>query len=559
MKRRIFLNMCALAFVILFFASGLFLLSFYRFFNGQMRDEVKEKAIIIAEGLKSTTEDEAFLSSLKLNETNNRLTLIEKDGNVLYDSYTTSGALENHLNRPEIIEAFNKGYGEAVRFSSTLKEETYYYSLLLNEDTVLRLSSTTNSIYTLFGGVLPYIFLIVVGVFGSCLVIAFLLTKKITDPINKINLDKPQEAVEYDELAPLYRRIEEQNKQIREQLKDLESQRDKISLILENMKEGIMLLDNKGIILTINKSLLRIMKVPEGSFEGKSFLELTRKLSLSEGVKEALEGSYNDGDVLLEGKNYHYFISPVYDENTITGAMMLFVDVTEKRKAEKIRREFSANVSHELKTPLTSISGYAEMISTGMAGYDDSKLFASKIQTEAGRLIGLISDIMKLSQLEEGNSYKDFQEINLLEIIEVVTERLEPQLKERELKLSIEGQDTFINGNKMMLEELVFNLCENAIKYNEEEGSISISIKELKDKVTLEVRDSGIGIPKEHHERIFERFYRVDKSHSKKTGGTGLGLAIVKHIAEYHKGSVTVESEEGIGTSIKVEFSKALP
>ena len=556
MRKKIFKNMSILASFVALAASLLYSAYYYSFFRSQLKDEVKEKAIIISTGIEDASDKYRYLKDLDLKGSSNRLTLIDSQGDVLYDSHIDVSVLENHLMRPEVQEALKTGSGEEVRESSTQLERIYYYALRLADGSILRLAMTTRSFQAIFFKALPYVFLFMTVIIALCVFIALRLTKKITRPINDINLNNEEFIPPYPELAPFYHKIEEQNTRINEQLRALKEQNSKIKLILSNTTEGIALIDGMGRVLSVNNSLLDIVGAPKDSYEGRSFVEVSRKTILNESLKAALQGREGRGELTIGEKIYSFTLNPVYHGGVIEGAILLLVDVTEKHKAEIIRREFSANVSHELKTPLTSISGYAEMISTGMATFDDSKSFAGKIQKEASRLLEIITDIMKLSRLEEGKLQEDIKEVNLLKIINTSAERLSGAIAAKELTLELPLSEAYTFGNEGMLEELVFNLMENAIKYNRPQGKISVELEEDDSLVKLAVKDTGIGISLEDQERIFERFYRVDKSHSKKTGGTGLGLAIVKHIAEYHKGSIRVISEIGKGTTMEVTLRK---
>ena len=552
MRKKIFINMSILAIFVVLVASLLYSVYYYNFFKKQMQIGVKERATIISRGIEVADDKEAYLKSLDFKDTSNRLTLIDGSGEVLFDSHLDESILENHLFRPEVQEAIRTGSGEEIRESSTQLEKIYYYAIRLSDSSILRLAMTTKSFQSLFFNAMPFIFLFMAVIIALCLFIAFQLTKKITHPINDITLDEGELVSPYQELAPFYYKIDEQNRRINEQLRALKEQSSKIKLILNNTIEGIALIDGKGKVLSVNNSLLNIVGAPQDDYEGRSFIEVSRKSIFNDSLKLALKGQNTNGEINLGEKVYSFTSNPVYHDGVIEGAILLLVNVTEKHKAEKIRKEFSANVSHELKTPLTSISGYAEMISTGMASYDDSRVFGEKIQKEAARLLSIITDIMKLSRLEEGHLHQDMKEVNLLEVINTTAERLEGAVAEKSINLVIPERVVYTFGDEGMLGELIYNLIENAIKYNVPQGKVIVELEEKDGKVKLRVIDTGIGIDPKDQERIFERFYRVDKSHSKKTGGTGLGLAIVKHIVEYHKGAIRLSSEIGKGTIIEV-------
>ena len=554
MRKKIFINMSIIAIFVVLASSLLYSVYYYNFFKNQMKIGVKERATIISKGIEETEDKEAYLKNLDFKDTSNRVTLIDGSGEVLFDSHLDESILESHLFRPEVQEAIKTGSGEEIRESSTQLEKIYYYAIRLSDSSILRLAMTTKSFQSLFFSALPFILLFMAVIIALCLFIAFQLTKKITSPINDINLDEGELISPYQELDPFYYKIDEQNKRINEQLRALKEQSSKIKFILNNTIEGIAIIDGKGKVLSINNSLLDIVGAPQDDYEGRSFIEVSRKSIFNDSLKLALKGQNTNGEINLGEKVYSFTSNPIYYDGVIEGAILLLVNVTEKHKAEKIRREFSANVSHELKTPLTSISGYAEMISTGMASYDDSKTFAEKIQKEAARLLSIITDIMKLSRLEEGHLHQEMKEVNLLEVINTTAGRLAGAVAEKSINLVLPEKEAYTFGNEGILGELIFNLIENAIKYNIPQGMVIVELEEKDGKVKLRVIDTGIGIDPKDQERIFERFYRVDKSHSKKTGGTGLGLAIVKHIVEYHKGAIRLSSEIGKGTTIEVIF-----
>ena len=554
MERRIFLYMCGLSFIAFLLATTLTLWGFNSYFSRQMEDRVRAEAQIAAESLNSVSDRNELLDSFDIADSNSRITLIRPNGEVLFDSDADARTMENHLDRVEVSDALKNGTGEAVRVSGTLGNKTFYYAIRLDDGFVVRMAASASSVYSIFIGILPYLLFVGGFVFILCALLAYQLTQKIVSPIYTIDLEHPQDNHGYDELIPLLMRINEQNRLIKIQMDSLASERDTIKIILSNMREGLVLLDKDSKILSVNQSATRLLGVPNLNYLGQSLLVLTRDLILGESVAKALEGTHNDGILSLEEKYYHYFASPVYEKGTVNGAILLLLDITQMHQAEKLRREFSANVSHELKTPLTSISGYAEMIESGMAEAGDVKGFAGKIKSEALGLMALINDIIKLSRLDEAKDEMQFEPVNLLSAARMAARRLQQQAREKQVEIIIDGDEEEVNGEETMLQELIYNLCENAIKYNKQGGKVHINVSQGMDEVRLTVSDTGIGIPPEHQGRVFERFYRVDKSHSKKTAGTGLGLAIVKHIAQYHGAKISLESEEFEGTKIIVDF-----
>jgi two-component system phosphate regulon sensor histidine kinase PhoR len=420
---------------------------------------------------------------------------------------------------------------------------------------ILRAAKTTDSFFALFGRALPAVFGVLICAIIICYIAAGRLTNRIVKPLNAIRLDGEITAGEitapYDELIPFVRAIEKQRAQIAGQLASLRERSDAINAIMENMSEGAALLDHRGIILSANKSVLRIFGI-DAPMEGKNVLELLRDITLLEYTRNALAGSRGEADMERAGRDYRVYFSPVTDN----GAVLLFLDVTEKSKAEKLRREFSANVSHELKTPLTSISGYAEMLDSGMAQECDKAAFIRKIKDESWHLISLVEDIMLLSRLDEGENRELFAPVNLVAVARESAVALAQKASELGVSIIASGADIIVNANPSLMAELFFNLIDNAIKYNKPGGSVTVEVAETNGLVTASVSDTGIGIPKKAQSRVFERFYRVDKSRSKKTGGTGLGLAIVKHITAVHNAEITLDSREGEGTRVTVYFKR---
>jgi two-component system phosphate regulon sensor histidine kinase PhoR len=549
MRKKIYVSICLLSVLTILLTTILTLSVCYNQFSSQIKKDLINEAKLIAAHLNDNADDKGFLMGVK--NTSKRITLISADGDVLFDSSIDISKMENHNNRTEVILARAEGFGESERLSDTLKVKTFYYAAVLDDSSVLRIAQAADSIFSMFIDVVPTVFAITLVILIFALFVAKYLTKNIVLPINKIDLDNVHDEEIYDELLPFIKRITEQNKKIYYQMEQLKRQKTRLNIISENMNEGLLVLDGSGLVLSINNSALKIFGLEKSDIIGKSFLYLTRHLEMIEHIKYALNGKNGTTVVNIGAGMYELFYSPVFENNAVCGAMLLLFDVSEKIKAEKIRREFSANVSHELKTPLTTILGYSQMINSGMAKQGDIKSFTLKIEKEAKRLILLTEDIIKLSSLDEQSGIKDMQRVNLFEIANYMAEVLESKIKEKGIKINIYGEDTFVKGNKSMLEELVFNLYDNGIKYNKDGGSINVSIKDK----SICVSDTGIGIPKESIERIFERFYQVDSSRSKKISGTGLGLSIVKHIAILHSAQITVNSKLGKGTEIIVGFN----
>jgi len=544
MKKRIYLNMLLLTFLSVFLVSSSLVFIFYTKFSNQVTSELKSKAIFIENILNQNDNNIKFMQSINLPLSDIRISIISQKGTVLYDNMSNSAKMENHLHREEVVEALKYGTGESKRFSNTLGMETYYYSKKLSDGTILRVSKTINSIYNMFLNSLYVSIFIILLILILNHFLAKNLTKKIIEPINNINLNTT-EAV-YDELSPLIRTITHQRSEIETHLHEVKSKAETITAISENMKEGIILIDKNGTILSANKSASNIfnLTVPIG----KNIVEISRNVEIIEHAKSALKGIRSDITTNIAGCVYSTFFSPVPDN----GAIILLLDITERVQSEKIRREFSANVSHELKTPLTSISGYAEMLENNMVKSDDINLFAGKIKDESTRLLNLIDDIIMLSRLDETEDKNDFEAIDLSAIVDEVMENLKSKAQKSKVSLKATIEPVTVKANKQMMFELLYNLTDNAIKYNKTDGLVNISVSNEQGKVKIIISDTGIGIPNQHINRIFERFYRIDKSHSKKTGGTGLGLSIVKHIVNYHEGTIEIDSSEGIGTNITI-------
>jgi len=538
----LFLSVISIALVAVFLA-----LVFYIGFDNQVKGELQNNAVLLEQVLNRIEDDADYLRLLSLSGGDIRITLIASDGSVTYDNMADSSGMENHAHRKEIVEALTDGTGESSRISSTFGEKAYYYSKKLSDGTVLRVSKTTSSIYGVFMRNLPICILIMLLILLLSHFIAKSLTKKITKPINDIDLNTAE--CVYDELSPLIRTITNQRQQIDSHISEIQQRNITTAAIVENMQEGILLLDKSGVILALNHSAMGLFGADEGAV-GKNIIEITRNTEIIENSKAASEGVRSSFVVDISAKTYTAFFSPV----SSGGAIVLFLDITDRANAEKMRREFSANVSHELKTPLTSISGYAEMIEGGMAEAEDVAAFAGKIKDEAARLLDLIEDIMKLSEMDEADRAKRFEEVDLAATAQEVAGSLRSKAAECGIAVKTDLQKTVVSANRQMMFELMYNLLDNAIKYSKPNGSVEIAVNSGDGAAKITVADNGIGISKAHIGRIFERFYRADKSHSKKTGGTGLGLSIVKHIAACHSGEVRVESEENVGTVVIVEL-----
>jgi two-component system phosphate regulon sensor histidine kinase PhoR len=577
--------MMVLTVIALILISAAICFVFYGHLSGVVRGELRDWAGVFRQADAATVLRE--VEGIEAADT--RVTLIGPDGAVEYDNAVSAGDMENHAGREEVAEALASGAGESRRLSDTLGEETYYYAVRLNDGNVLRASRTTSSVWGLFRGSLPAVALAVLAVFIIGYFMARNLTKKIVAPINGVDLKEGPVTPPYDELAPFVRTIEEQKEQLAVQYKDLKKRADTINTIMDNMKEGIIFVDERGVIVSINSSAGAILSA-DGPANGKSILEVIRDIDLMANVREALAGSHEEVVKEYDGRIYRVFISPVAEG----GAIILLLDVTEKAMGEKLRREFSANVSHELKTPLTSIYGYAEMLYNGMISKSDEHKLLGKIKDEAQRMNTLIQDIILVSKLDEGGGEEAFEDVDLRAVALEALEALSLNAKENKVSVYISGGEggapdreersgadggdsggaliaragrasaVGIRADRSMMYELFYNLIDNAVKYNKPGGEVRVGIGRPDSpngfgesglagpQVEITVADTGIGIPKESQSRVFERFYRVDKSRSKKKGGTGLGLAIVKHIVLLHGGRVSLESRENEGTVITV-------
>jgi len=538
MKKRIFSSMLLLTVICLISVSATLCAVFYMQLSSSVQSEVRQRAAILKDTI--TSENYSMLTISDM-----RLTIISADGAVLYDDDQSTGTLQNHSDREEIREALESGIGESRRFSNTLKQETYYYAIMLNNGLILRLAKTTNSIWGMFGGALPIVSLVVLAIIVMGYFFAGRLTRRIVNPINKVDIEAKLSAP-YDELVPFVQTISRQREHIEQQMSDLQNRSGTISAIMDNMSEGIILVNRQGIVLSVNKSAAEIFDI-HSSTSGKNILEILRDAELTEHMRYALSGIRGEINLSRNGRTYRVYFSPVTD----SGAIILFLDITEKSMSEKLRREFSANVSHELKTPLTTIYGNAEMLENGMVKESDKPQFYVKIKDESARLITLIEDIIMLSQLDEESGDIAFEDVDLAAAAAEVIESLSDKAKEQNVEISVSGGGV-LSANPSQLSEMFYNLIDNAIKYNTLGGKVDVKINSAGGHAEITVTDTGIGIPQSAQSRIFERFYRVDKSRSKKTGGTGLGLAIVKHIVMAYNGSIELKSTIDKGTSITV-------
>ena len=549
MKKKIFKNTILIILLLVVLCGASIIGVLYNYFNKQYVTSLDQAAGYIAEGVDLAGMD--FLTNL--NEKEKRITWVAADGTVLYDNKADISTMENHKNRTEIKQAMTSSAGTSVRYSKTLSEETIYHAIRIGDGSVVRVSVIRKSMPALLMKVLlPVLLVLLLGVEFSA-ILAYRLSRQITTPLEAIDLDHPDESTVYDELSPFIRKIRLQNEEIQKAMNQLQAQKNEFAMITENMQEGFLVVDKQAIVLSHNRSISKIFDV-DSSVDGKHVLEINRSEEFTECIKKAIQGIHSEYICPVKGRYYNIYANPVFRNNEVAGAVVIITDVTEKEEREDLRREFSANVSHELKTPLTSISGIAEIIKNGIVDKKDVKPFAGKIYDEARRLIHLVEDIIKLSQLDEGEQAVEMTQIDLYDLTKIELRHLEPVAEEKHVAISLEGEHVMVSGIHSVLEEMVYNLIENAIKYNKEDGTIDIAIKKEKHRCEFLVKDSGIGIPEDQLDRIFERFYRVDKSHSKEIGGTGLGLSIVKHGAKLHNAEIKIKSTLGVGTEIKLIF-----
>lgn len=553
MKKRIYRNILTLAAFALILILGVCVSFFGNSFRSQTRTELAAEAAFVSKACEEAGDGTAFCEGMgKIGDI--RLTLISPDGTVLYDSDASASDMENHLKRPEVAEAFEDGSGSASRLSSTMDSVTYYEAVRLSDGNVLRLCMKRTSIFQIFLQMLPLLAAVAAILLLTALLSARTLTGKIVSAINDIDLKHPSKTIVFPELEPLLNRMDTQNEQLKQQMSDLLEQERKFQIITTNMNEGLILLDASEKIVFMNQSLKESLGAGKMDYTGKHISLFHRSAQMSEVIQNAQKGKARDAVITFYERKFHIYGNPVFENSKITGVVLFFVDISEKERAEQMRREFTANVSHELKTPLTSISGYAEMIQNQMVQPKDIPVFAGKIYDEAGRLLVLINDIIKLSRMDEGQNIQPKEVVDLAEISQDIYTRLLPVAEKKTVTFEMEISKVQVLAVRPMIYDMIYNLCENAIKYNKEQGHVMLEVFEKEERPIIRVTDTGIGIPAKHQERIFERFYRVDKSHSRQTGGTGLGLAIVKHVVEYHGGYIEIHSREGIGTVITIHL-----
>lgn len=551
MKNKIFRALVALAAMAVLVASGLITFLVSQDYFNETKKELAQEARYISMGLESGGND--FLNKIAAeNGSNVRITLIDKDGIVLFDNQAEAKTLENHAMRQEIMEAVAVGAGEAERFSDTLDKTTYYYAVRLEDGKILRLARTIDSIYKSVLQMLPIMGGIVIVVAFLASIVARRVTFNLIKPLDQVNLDEPLDNETYDELAPFLTRIAKQKRQLSKNLKKLRAKQEELTIITNNMNEGLVLLNGHQNVLFINESAAKIFGFSAKEVIGRNILTVDRAQEVQDLLQKV--ASNGNGEELYEKEGHYYQLSGSSVNGS--GSVILIYDVTEKMTAEKLRREFSANVSHELKTPLQSILGYAEIMKNGLVKDEDKQRFLERIHAEAGNMIELIQNIMELSRLDENKTLDEFEDVDLLKLAQSVTLRLKHKAQTKGVTLNVSGSSACVCGVQSILSEVLYNLVDNSIKYNKDNGKVDVKVQDGSEEVTVSVSDTGIGIGAADRERVFERFYRADKSHSKEIGGTGLGLSIVKHGVLFHKGRVELESEPGVGTTITFVLPK---
>lgn len=551
MKNKIFRALVALAAMAVLVASGLITFLVSQDYFNETKKELAQEARYISMGLESGGND--FLNKIAAeNGSNVRITLIDKDGIVLFDNQAEAKTLENHAMRQEIMEAVAVGAGEAERFSDTLDKTTYYYAVRLEDGKILRLARTIDSIYKSVLQMLPIMGGIVIVVAFLASIVARRVTFNLIKPFDQVNLDEPLDNETYDELAPFLTRIAKQKRQLSKNLKKLRGKQEELTIITNNMNEGLVLLNGQQNVLFINESAAKIFGFSAKEVIGRNILTVDRAQEVQDLLQKVSQAGKGEGLYEKDGHFYQLSGSSVNG----SGSVILIYDVTEKMTAEKLRREFSANVSHELKTPLQSILGYAEIMKNGLVKDEDKQRFLERIHAEAGNMIELIQNIMELSRLDENKTLDEFEDVDLLKLAQSVTLRLKHKAQTKGVTLNVNGSSACVCGVQSILSEVLYNLVDNSIKYNKDNGKVDVKVQDGSEEVTVSVSDTGIGIGAADRERVFERFYRADKSHSKEIGGTGLGLSIVKHGVLFHKGRVELESEPGVGTTITFVLPK---
>lgn len=548
MTKKIFHSILLVACTVLLACYLVILTSLNDYFTSLRKSQLKTQLSFAS----TAVEDEGIEYLKNLENGEYRLTLIDTDGTVLYDTNADAATMENHSDRREFQEAFLSGYGESHRYSRTLTEQTYYFAKKLSDDRVLRISTSQVTIVSLLLGMLQPLLVITFLAILLSVFLAKRASRNLVKPLNNLDLNDPLSNDVYEELSPLLRHMAQQNKQIALQMDELSRSQNEFNAITSNMSEGLIVLNKDGVVVSLNTAARKIFEAEEDSI-GKDFLTIDRTPEISRAIKETLSGKKQELEYEKNGRNYDLCINQIVEKDEVIGVLLLAIDNTEKIQAEQNRREFTANVSHELKTPLQSIIGSADLIESGLVKPEDMPRFIGHIKTDAARLVSLVSDIIRLSQLDE-NTEMNWETVDALSVAKEALEMVGPIAESRNISLTIKGEPAPLNSVHKLLYDIIYNLCDNAVKYNKEGGFVKVDVKTAGDKVQIAVSDNGVGIAPADQSRVFERFYRVDKSHSRESGGTGLGLSIVKHAVAYLKGSISLESTLGKGTTITVSF-----
>lgn len=548
MTKKIFHSILLVACTVLLACYLVILTSLNDYFTSLRKSQLKTQLSFAS----TAVEDEGIEYLKNLENGEYRLTLIDTDGTVLYDTNADAATMENHSDRREVQEAFLSDYGESHRYSRTLTEQTYYFAKKLSDDRVLRISTSQVTIVSLLLGMLQPLLVITFLAILLSVFLAKRASRNLVKPLNNLDLNDPLSNDVYEELSPLLRHMAQQNKQIALQMDELSRSQNEFNAITSNMSEGLIVLNKDGVVVSLNTAARKIFEAEEDSI-GKDFLTIDRTPEISRAIKETLSGKKQELEYEKNGRNYDLCINQIVEKDEVIGVLLLAIDNTEKIQAEQNRREFTANVSHELKTPLQSIIGSADLIESGLVKPEDMPRFIGHIKTDAARLVSLVSDIIRLSQLDE-NTEMNWETVDALSVAKEALEMVGPIAESRNISLTIKGEPAPLTSVHKLLYDIIYNLCDNAVKYNKEGGFVKVDVKTAGDKVQVAVSDNGVGIAPADQSRVFERFYRVDKSHSRESGGTGLGLSIVKHAVAYLKGSISLESTLGKGTTITVSF-----
>lgn len=551
MTKKIFHSILLVATTVLLACFLVILTSLNDYFISLRRSQLKTQLSFAVKAV----EDEGMQYLDGLNTGDYRLTLIAPDGTVLYDTVADASSMENHSQREEIIKARETGYGESSRYSSTLTEKTLYFAQKLSDESVLRISTSHLTVLSLLLGMLQPLLVIVFLAIVLSVVLAMRSSKKLVAPLNNLNLQDPLSNDVYEELTPLLRHMDQQNKQIASQMEDLSRSRNEFNAITSNMSEGLIVLNKDGTVVSLNPAAAGIFNTSEDAV-GEDFLTIDRTPEISKAIKDTLSGKKQEMQLEKNGRNYELCINCILENKDVIGVLLLAIDNTDKIQAEQNRKEFTANVSHELKTPLQSIIGSADLLESGLVKPEDTSRFIGHIKTDAARLISLVSDIIRLSQLDE-NTEMPWEKADALEIAKEAVEMITPLAESRKITLTVEGKSAPLYSVHKLLYDIIYNLCDNAVKYNRDGGFVKVSVEPADGDVTICVQDNGVGIAPADQIHVFERFYRVDKSHSRESGGTGLGLSIVKHAVAYLKGTVSLQSAPGEGTTITIHLKAA--